>query len=81
MLASSIVVLFLASANAPSPLYQTYESAWHVSALIGTIAFATYAVAVIGGLLWLDRLSEGAVALCLLRVRLSVVTMPGWLRS
>ncbi|GGJ68617.1 MFS transporter [Streptomyces brasiliensis] len=58
VLASSIVVLFLASANAPSPLYQTYESAWHASALIGTIAFATYAVAVIGGLLWLDRLSE-----------------------
>ncbi|WP_392673707.1 MFS transporter [Streptomyces sp. LN785] len=58
MLSSSIVVLFLASANAPSLLYQTYESAWHAGALIGTIAFATYAVAVIGGLLWLDRLSE-----------------------
>ena len=58
VLASSVVVLFLASANAPSPLYQTYESAWHAGALIGTIAFATYAVAVIGGLLWLDRLSE-----------------------
>ncbi|MFE5110606.1 MFS transporter [Streptomyces sp. NPDC056663] len=58
VLASSIVVLYLASANAPSPLYQTYESAWHASALIGTIAFATYAVAVIGGLLWLDGLSE-----------------------
>ncbi|WP_335981148.1 MFS transporter [Streptomyces sp. CA2R106] len=58
VLASSIVVLFLASANAPSPLYQAYESAWHASALIGTLAFATYAVAVICGLLWLDRLPE-----------------------
>lgn len=58
VLSSSIVVLYLASANAPSLLYQTYESAWHASALIGTMAFATYAVAVIGGLLWLDRLSE-----------------------
>ncbi|MDH6625977.1 putative MFS family arabinose efflux permease [Streptomyces sp. LBL] len=58
VLASSVVVLFLACANAPSPLYQTYESAWHASALTGTIAFATYAVAVIGGLLWLDRLPE-----------------------
>ena len=57
-IASSIVVVFLASANAPSPLYQTYESAWHASPLIGTIAFATYAVAVIGALLWLDRLPE-----------------------
>ena len=58
VLASSIVVLFLAGANAPSPLYQTYEMAWHASALIGTIAFATYAVAVIVGLLWLERLPE-----------------------
>jgi MFS family permease len=57
-LASSIVVLYLASANALSPLYQRYQSAWHASALIGTIAFATYAVAVIAGLLWLDRLPE-----------------------
>jgi MFS family permease len=58
VLASSVVVLFLASANAPSPLYQTYETAWHASALTGTLAFATYAVAVIVGLLWLDRLPE-----------------------
>lgn len=58
VLSSSIVALFLASANAPSLLYQTYESAWRASALIGTIAFATYAVAVIGGLLWLDRLPD-----------------------
>lgn len=58
VLASSLVVLFLAGANAPSPLYQRYEAAWHASALIGTIAFATYAVAVIVGLLWLDRLPE-----------------------
>jgi predicted MFS family arabinose efflux permease len=57
-LASSIVVLFLAGANAPSPLYQRYEMAWHASALIGTIAFAAYAVAVIVGLLWLDRLPD-----------------------
>ncbi|WP_194294375.1 MFS transporter, partial [Streptomyces sp. RB17] len=57
-LASSLVVFFLASANAPSPLYETYESAWHAGALTGTAAFATYAVGVVGGLLWLDRLSE-----------------------
>lgn len=51
-------MLFLASANASSPLYQAYERAWHASALIGAIAFATYAAEVIGGLLWLDRLPE-----------------------
>jgi hypothetical protein len=38
VLASSIVVAFLAAANAPSPLYERYETAWHASPLIGTIA-------------------------------------------
>jgi len=56
VLASSIVVAFLAAANAPSPLYERYETAWHASPLIGTIAFAAYAVAVIAGLLWLKEL-------------------------
>ena len=56
VLASSIVVAFLAAANAPSPLYERYETAWHASPLIGTIAFAAYAVAVIVGLLWLKEL-------------------------
>jgi MFS family permease len=56
LLASSIVVAFLAAANAPSPLYERYETAWHASPLIGTIAFAAYAVAVIVGLLWLKEL-------------------------
>ena len=36
VLASSIVVAFLAALNAPSPLYQRYETAWHASPLIGT---------------------------------------------
>jgi hypothetical protein len=48
VLASSIVVAFLAAANAPNPFYERYETAWHASPLIGTIAFAAYAVAVIG---------------------------------
>jgi MFS family permease len=56
VLASSIVVAFLAAANAPSPLYERYETAWHASSLIGTIGFAAYAVAVIVGLLWLKEL-------------------------
>ena len=56
VLASSIVVAFLAAANAPSPLYERYETAWHASPLIGTIAFAAYAVAVIVGLLCLKEL-------------------------
>jgi MFS family permease len=55
-LASSVVVAFLAAANATSPLYQRYEAAWHASPLTGTIAFAVYAVAVLAGLLWLSQL-------------------------
>ena len=55
-LASSVVVAFLAAANATSPLYQRYEAAWHGSPLTGTIAFAAYAVAVLVGLLWLSQL-------------------------
>jgi hypothetical protein len=61
VLASSIVVAFLAAANAPSPLYARYKTAWHASPLIGTIAFAAYAVAVIVGLLWLSCLRRVAV--------------------
>jgi hypothetical protein len=34
----------------------SYETAWHASSLIWTIAFAAYAVAVIVGLLWLKEL-------------------------
>lgn len=56
--AGSVVIAFLAAANAAGPLYQRYENAWHASPLTGTIAFASYAVAVLTGLLWLSRLSE-----------------------
>ena len=55
-LASSLVVSFLAASIAPSPLYERYEAAWHASPLIGTIAFAVYAFAVLVGLLWLGEL-------------------------
>lgn len=57
-LASSVVVAFLAAANAASPLYQRYEAAWHASPLTGTIAFAAYAVSVLAGLLCLSRLPD-----------------------
>ncbi len=57
-LTSSVVVAFLAAANASSPLYQRYAATWHTSPLTGTIAFATYAVAVLAGLLWLSQLPD-----------------------
>lgn len=55
-LASSLVVSFLAASAAPTPLYDRYETLWHATPLIGTIAFAAYAVAVLAGLLWLGDL-------------------------
>ena len=58
VLASSMVVSFLAASNAPSPLYDRYESLWHATPLIGTIAFGVYAFAVLVGLLWLGELAS-----------------------
>jgi MFS family permease len=55
-LASSMVISFLAASAAPSPLYDRYERLWHATPLIGTIAFAVYALAVLGGLLSLGEL-------------------------
>lgn len=55
-LASSMVISFLAASAAPSPLYVRYETLWHATPLIGTIAFAVYALAVLAGLLWLGEL-------------------------
>ncbi|HLI58021.1 MAG TPA: MFS transporter [Solirubrobacteraceae bacterium] len=55
-LASSIVISFLAASAAPTPLYDRYEALWHATPLIGTIAFAVYAIAVLVGLLWLGEL-------------------------
>jgi hypothetical protein len=56
-LASSMVVTFLAASAAPTPLYDRYETLWHATPLIGTIAFAVYALAVLAGLLWLGDLA------------------------
>jgi predicted MFS family arabinose efflux permease len=56
-LTSSMVVSFLAASAAPTPLYDRYESLWHSTPLIGTIAFAVYALAVLAGLLWLGELA------------------------
>ncbi len=56
-LTSSMVVSFLAASAAPTPLYDRYEALWHATPLIGTIAFAVYALAVLAGLLWLGELA------------------------
>ncbi|MCK9893567.1 MFS transporter [Frankia sp. AgB32] len=54
----SVVVSFLAASAAPTPLYQHYNAVWHGTALTTTTAFASYAGAVLIGLLVLGELSN-----------------------
>lgn len=57
-LMASMVVSFLASAAAPTPLYADYADRWQFSAITTTEIFAVYAVAVLAALLTLSRISE-----------------------
>ncbi|GAA2355935.1 hypothetical protein [Streptomyces violaceusniger] len=57
-LLASMIVSFLASAAAPTPLYASYAGAWHFSSLTTTIVFGTYTVAVLAALLMLGRTSD-----------------------
>ena len=57
-LLASIVVVFLAGSSAPTPLYATYQHAWHFSLITTTVVFGVYALAVLAGLLFLGRLSD-----------------------
>jgi predicted MFS family arabinose efflux permease len=55
---ASITVTFLAASSAPTPLYATYQRAWHFSPLTTTVVFGAYAVAFLAALLCLGRLSD-----------------------
>jgi len=54
----SLVVTFLASSAAPTPLYATYGAEWGFGSLGTTVAFGVYAIAVLVALLVLGRLSD-----------------------
>jgi len=54
----SIVITFLASSAAPTPLYATYGAEWGFGSLGTTVAFGVYAIAVLVALLVLGRLSD-----------------------
>jgi MFS family permease len=58
LLLASIVVSFLASSSAPTPLYAVYAAAWHFSPITTTVVFGVYAIAVLAALLVLGRLSD-----------------------
>ncbi|HWK93440.1 MAG TPA: MFS transporter [Luteimicrobium sp.] len=54
----SVIVFFLASSSAPTPLYATYQAEWGFSPITTTAVFAVYAVAVLAALLVAGRLSD-----------------------
>lgn len=57
-LQASIILFFLASSSAPTPLYAVYQAAWGFSPVTTTIVFGIYAVAVLGALLVIGSLSD-----------------------
>jgi hypothetical protein len=57
-LLSSIIVSFLASSSAPTPLYPLYQAQWGFPPVTTTVVFAVYAVAVLAALLVTGRLSD-----------------------
>lgn len=58
LLLASLVMSYLAASTAPSPLYGLYREAWGFSALVLTVVFAVYALALLGGLLVFGALSD-----------------------
>jgi len=57
-LLASITVSFLAGSLAPTPLYPVYQAEWGFSALTVTEIFGVYALALLGSLLVVGRLSD-----------------------
>ncbi len=57
-LLASIVVSFLASSSAPTPLYAIYQAEWGFSPITTTIVFGIYALAVLVSLLVVGSLSD-----------------------
>jgi len=57
-LQASIILFFLASSSAPTPLYAVYQAAWGFTPVTTTIVFGIYAVAVLATLLVVGSLSD-----------------------
>lgn len=54
----SMLVLFLAAASAPTPLYAVYQAEWGFSPVTVTVIFGVYALAVLAALLTVGSLSD-----------------------
>ncbi|WP_051791259.1 MFS transporter [Amycolatopsis jejuensis] len=76
-LLASIVVSFLASSSAPTPIYAIYAGEMHFSPITTTIIFGTYAITVLVTLLVLGRLSDhlGRKPVLLAALALQIVAM------
>src|SRR6202789_4639444 len=57
-LLASITLAFLAGSSAPTPLYPLYQHSWGLSPFAIASVFGIYALAVLGALLSLGRLSD-----------------------
>lgn len=57
-LLASITVTFLAGSSAPTPIYPLYQAQWGFSAVMVTVVFGVYALAVLAALLVTGRLSD-----------------------
>lgn len=57
-LVAAVLLLLMASAGAPSPLYVVYQAEWHFRALTLTAVFAVYALALLLALLTVGSLSD-----------------------
>ena len=57
-LLASLAVTFLAGSSAPTPLYATYQAAWHFSPITTTVVFGIYALTVLAALLVVGSLSD-----------------------
>jgi MFS family permease len=57
-LQAAISIAFLAASSAPTPLYAIYQSSLHLSALLITVIFAAYSIALLLALLVVGALSD-----------------------
>jgi predicted MFS family arabinose efflux permease len=76
-LQASIILAFLASSSAPTPLYSVYQAAWGFTPITITVVFGIYALAVLGSLLTLGSLSDyiGRKPVLLASTALQALTM------
>ena len=59
-LLAAVLTCIMLGTTLPTPLYVIYQAQWHFSAVLVTVIFAVYAVAVLAALLFAGRSSDQA---------------------